>query len=273
MDSYITETWLRERFGLGHGTEVHLPVGFRLTPAAQGLLDERRILVKYTDAEGQVFLDESRGSDELKVKRVNPLTGSSERHKASCQMCHQPVGEKPDTMTHLNKDILVAKNDPRLKLRGKLDSAIAQTVLLQEEFDPEGRFLNLEKWLADMRSALGNVLRAEVTGEPLTPVSLGDMDTETIHAISHNPLKYLGHDHIVPEKGYGMRVARLNLLRAQIREAELYAADVYIALDFTVTRPDIMEGLNRLSSVAYVLMLLTYLAETSRAVPTERIKA
>ena len=100
---------------------------------------------------------------------------------------------------------------------------------------------------------------------------MGDMDEETLHAVSHHPLKYLGHDHLLPEADQGALVARLNLLRAQIREAELYAADVYIVRDFTVSRPDIMQGLNRLSSAVYVLMLLTYLAEQGRGVPPERI--
>jgi ethanolamine utilization cobalamin adenosyltransferase len=83
-------------------------------------------------------------------------------------------------------------------------------------------------------------------------------------------LKYLGHDHLLSEMNQGARVARLNLLRAQIREAELYAADVYIARDFTVTRPDIMRGLNRLSSAVYVLTLLAYLAEQGKSALPER---
>ncbi len=280
MGTYITETWLRERYGLEHDEEIQLPVGSRLTPAAEGLLSERRIVVKYTDAEGRVVEDHpgedvsqvSGASGDTGKKRINPLTGSSERYDARCQLCRQIVGDKPDTMTHLNRDTLVAKNDLRLKLRGKLDTAIAQAVLLQERFDPEGRFATLAGWLGEVRSALGNVLKAEVTGEPLAPISMGGMDAGAIHAVSHNPLKYLGHDHLLPELGIGKRVASLNLLRAMIREAELAAADVYIARDYTVTRPDIMEGLNRLSSAAYVLMLLTYLAEQGKAIPTGRIK-
>ncbi len=273
MGPYITETWLREQFGLGHGTEIHLPVGARLTPAAKGLLDERRITVKYADEAGRVFLDERPDAEAPELKRVNPLTGSGERHKACCLMCRQPLDKKPDTLTHLDARNLVSKNDPRLKLRGKLDSAIAQAVLTQAEFDPEGKYPTLALWLADIRSALGNVLKAEVTGETMPAIAMGDMDETAIHAVSHNPLKYLGHDHIVPEAGQGAHVARLNLLRAQIREAELYAADVYIARDFTVTRPDVMQGLNRLSSAVYVLMLLVYLAEQGSPVPPERMRA
>lgn len=273
MGPYVTETWLRERYSLGHGTEIHLPADSRLTPAAQSLLDERRIVVKFADEAGRVFIKETSEGQTPELKRVNPLTGGSERHESRCQMCSQPIEKKPGTMTHLNKDTMVVKNDPRLKLRGKLDTAIALTVLIQAEFDPGNKYPALAHWLGDIRSSLGNVLKAEVSGESLPPAGMGDMDAETIHAISHNPLRYLGHDHLLPDAAQGVRVARLNLLRAQIREAELYAADVYIARDFTVTRPDIMQGLNRLSSAVYVLTLLTYLAEQGKSVPPERITA
>ena len=272
MAAYITEAWLRERFGLGHGTEIHLPADSRLTPAARALLDERRIAVKYADEDGRIFVDETPEAQAPVRQRVNPLTGGSERQESSCLMCRQTVQNKPDTLTHLDARTLAAKNDPRLKLRGKLDSAIAHAVLTQTEFDPQGRNPALALWLADIRSGLGNALKAEVAGTQMPPIAMGEMDAETIHAISHNPLKYLGHDHLVPEAGQGARIARLNLLRAQIREAELCAADVYIASDFTVSRPDIMQGLNRLSSAVYVLMLMTYLAEQGKSVPPERIR-
>jgi ethanolamine utilization cobalamin adenosyltransferase len=253
MGLNITEIWLKEHFGLGRGTEIRLPAGARLTPAAEGLLEERRISVKFIDEAGRIFLGETSGEQ----KKVDPLTGGGRR---------QPPDKKPDAPTRRDALDPASKNDPRLKLRGKLDSAIAQAVLIQTEFIPlENTMPAL--WLGDIRSALGNALKAEVTGERMPPVAMGDMDEETIHAVSHNPLRYLGHEHILPSVEHGPRVARLNLLRAQIREAELYAADVFITRDFTVTRPDIMKGLNRLSSAVYVLMLITCLAERGKAPP------
>ena len=276
MGTYITETWLRERFGLGHGAEIRLPLDAKLTPAARALLGERRISVKYADEAGRVFRDATPdvppGARAPERKRINPLTGEAGRHPAACLLCGQAVQKKPDTLTHLDARTLAAKNDPRLKLRGKLDSAIAHAVLAQAECGAQGWHPTLGLWLADIRSALGNALKAEVSGALMPPVAMGDMDEETIHAVSHNPLQHLGHDHLLPEAGQGVRVARLNLLRAQIREAELCAADVYIAADFTVTRPDIMQGLNRLSSAVYVLTLLTHLAEQGKKIPLEGFK-
>jgi ethanolamine utilization cobalamin adenosyltransferase len=273
MDQDITETWLRERFGLGRGSEIRLPAGSRLTPAAQALLDERNIVVKYVDAAGRVFLPETSSRRKPGLRRVHALTGGVARRKgvrsglSAFASRNETQALAPETPALADAYAPVAKNDPRLKLRGKLDSVIASAVLIQTEFDPEGRYPVQARLLGDIRSALGNALKAEVDGGPMAPVCMGDMDEEMLHAVSHNPMKYLGHEHLLPEAVQGVRTARLNLLRAQIREAELYAADVYIARDGAVARPDLMRGLNRLSSAVYVLMLLTYLAEQGRELP------
>jgi ethanolamine utilization cobalamin adenosyltransferase len=267
---YITEACLRERYGLGRGAEIRLPAGSRLTPSAQALLDARAIVVKYIDASGRVFLRERSSSRGPGLKRVHPLTGgerrAGSRPEPGSGRRSGPEDAAPDAPTRPDARSPVAKNDPRLKLRGKLDSAVALAVLIQTEFDPQGRYPAQARWLGDIRSALGNALKAEVDGGPMPPVFMGDMDEATLRAVSHNPMKYLGHDHLLPEAGQGTRIARLNLLRAQIREAELYAADRYIAGDGVVARPDLMRGLNRLSSAGYVLMLLTHLAELGRKI-------
>ena len=280
--TFITEHWLREQFGLAHGTEVQLPANARLTPSAQGLLDERHITVKYIDDSGRVFIPKAGQnatdaalSDSL--KQVHPLTTSDEWSVPDCLLCQQKVEHKPDTLTHIDAHHLVSKNDPRLLFRGKLDSVIAQAVLTQIQLTqtPSDALApimpQLSRYMADVRSALGNVLKAEATGETMATVALGNLSAEAIHKMSHHPLKYLGHDHLVPDEKQGMQVALLNLLRAQIREAELYAAQIYITRDFRVKRPDIMQALNRLSSAVYVLMVLTHLAHQGKCVDLEQV--
>jgi ethanolamine utilization cobalamin adenosyltransferase len=274
MSTFITESWLRERFSLAPGSEIHLPENARLTPSARTLLDERQIRVKYVDDAGRAFVETEAaktGRGEAPARqRVPVLTGKNERDAARCLLCSQPVVTKPDTLTSLDGKALVSKNDPRLKLRGKLDTAISHAVWVQAEWGPQDGKTPLPLWLADIRSALGSVLKAEVTGEAMPPVVMGEFDEAAIHAISHNPLQYLGHDHIVPEAGHGARVARLNVLRTQIREAELAAADVFIDRDFKVARLDVMQALNRLSSAVYVLMLTTLLSERGQSVPLKK---
>jgi ethanolamine utilization cobalamin adenosyltransferase len=118
---------------------------------------------------------------------------------------------------------------------------------------------------------MGSILRCEVSGEPLLPISMGEMDDETLHAVSHQPLKYLGHDHIVPEAGHGENVAQLNLLRALAREAELEAVRAFVTDSYQLSRGDIVHGLNRLSSALYVLLLMTLVSEADTGKPVERM--
>ncbi len=77
------------------------------------------------------------------------------------------MGKKPDTLTHLTADTLVAKNDPRLAFRAVLDSTIALTVWLQIELAEPW-----QPWLTDIRSRLGNIMRADALEEPLAAQSI-----------------------------------------------------------------------------------------------------
>ncbi len=277
MPAFITESWLREHFSLTDGTEVHLPADGKLTPAARALLAEKHVRVKYVDEAGRMFLESEEGKANIQSAgeperiQVHPLTSSEQWRHANCQVCGQKVKHKPDSLTHLNVHTLVPKNDPRIKLRGKLDTAIAYAVWAQAELSQCEKESVMAVWLADVRSALGNVLRAEVTDELLGPVSMGELDEEAIHRLSHDPMRYFGHDHILPEAAQGSTIARLNMLRAHIREAELAAAEVYIDRDFNVLRPDLMQALNRLSSAVYVLMLVGYVSSLGQPTDVKKL--
>lgn len=83
------------------------------------------------------------------------------------------------------------------------------------------------------------------------------LSDEDLHRLSHQPLRYLDHDHLVPEASHGRDAALLNLLRTKVRETETVAAQVFITRSFEVLRPDILQALNRLSSTVYVMMILS----------------
>lgn len=274
---FITESWLRQQFGLAHGSEIHLPVGAKLTPSASQLLAERKIRAKYIDDVGCVYLaeegDQAQTENGQGLQRVNPLTGSNQRPENSCATCGSHVDKKPALLTLLDNNLLVPKTNLRISLRGKLDTLMAQTIVVQTQFDVTRSYPLLHKLLADLRSYMGKLLRCEVTGEALLTLSMGDLDDETIHRVSHQPLKYLGHDHIVPEQGHGVNVALLNLLRALAREVELQACQTFITDTFVLTREDIVQGLNRLSSALYVLMLMTLISESGDTVALEKVVA
>ncbi|MCG6395721.1 hypothetical protein K6U71_15060, partial [Vibrio alginolyticus] len=116
--TFITEDWLRDNFTLSEGSEIHLPADSRMTPSARELIESRRLQVKFQDKQGRLFVetpDES-GKTETAVpdlKAVHGLTSKDKADVAACELCHQPVAKKPDTLTHLNGHTMVAKNDPR----------------------------------------------------------------------------------------------------------------------------------------------------------------
>lgn len=270
MSNFITEDWLRANYSLSDGTEIRLPADCKLTPAARGLITDHHLIVKFHDEQGRLFVesieDKPTNNDSTyqpKLKQVHGLTSQQGHVAAECQLCHQAVAKKPDTLTHLNAHTLVSKSDPRLAFRAKLDSCIAMAVWLQVEATVEP-----QRWLADIRSVLGNIMRADVLNETLTDFVIAGLDEKAIHKLSHQPLKYIGHDHIVPAVEHGRNACLLNLLRTEIRETETSAASIFIDRDLVVSRPDLMQGLNRLSSAVYVLMLLCVLHETGKEWPT-----
>ncbi len=126
---------------------------------------------------------------------------------------------------------MVAKSDPRLAFRAVLDSTIALAVWLQIELAEPW-----QPWLADIRSRLGNIMRADALGEPLACQAIVGLSDEDLHRLSHQPLRYLDHDHLVPEASHGRDAALLNLLRTKVRETETVAAQVFITRSFEVLR-------------------------------------
>lgn len=269
--NFITEDWLRANYSLSDGTEIRLPANCKLTPAARGLITDHHLIVKFHDEQGRLFVESTENNPvkndnspyQPKLKQVHGLTSQQGHVAAECQLCHQTVAKKPDTLTHLNAHTLVSKSDPRLAFRARLDSCIAMAVWLQVEVSAEPQL-----WLSDIRSVLGNIMRADVLNEPLNDFVIGGLGEKAIHMMSHQPLKYLGHDHIVPAMEHGRNACLLNLLRTEIRETETSAASIFIDRDLVVSRPDLMQALNRLSSAVYVLMLLCVLNETGHSWPT-----
>ena len=59
----------------------------------------------------------------------------------------------------------------------------------------------------------------------------------------------------MPEAEDGERIALLNRCRALCRSAELAACHAFTDRDGNPTRPDILQALNRMSSMLYILML------------------
>ena len=157
--------------------------------------------------------------------------------------------EKPEHMTHLNGDVLVPKNHPRIRFRGKMDTLEAELILCQLA-DPA-----LVTPVGEVLSLARQIIRSDVLEETLVWDKLcGLTEAEQRHR-SHFPQEYYGQSHFMPCAGDGMTIARLNRARCAAREAELAAAAAFSDREGNPTRPDILKALNRMSSMLYILMV------------------
>lgn len=251
---FLTEEDVRQRCELGHGGEFSLKAGERLTPAANELLRSRNCRV-ILPGQGTPPATEAAPAVPAAAPETAAPCACSEKTECAGSCAASACADS----TYLDAHTVVSKSHPRIFVRGKLDTLISTTVVVQTQFDSRSKLPTVIKnGLADLNIWLWQILQAEVSGEPMPAQSVCGMNAEAIHLVSHDPQKYLGQGHIVPDVALGPNVALLNWLRAQVREVEV--ACVQVGLE----RADLLESLNRLSSAVYVLMLLTVVAESGR---------
>jgi ethanolamine utilization cobalamin adenosyltransferase len=150
--------------------------------------------------------------------------------------------EKPEHMTHLDAQVLVPKNHPRIRFRGAMDTLEAELLLCGPE---TGEILALARRL----------IRCDVLGEPVGEFTLGGLTQQEQRSHSHFPQKHYGVAHFMPDYADGPEILGLNRCRCAARSAELAAVDAFTDRDGVPTRPDILQALNRMSSMLYILMI------------------
>ena len=150
--------------------------------------------------------------------------------------------EKPEHMTHLSGDILVPKTHPRIRFRGMIDLLEAELLLCGPE---TGEILQLARRL----------IRCDVMDEPVGEFTLYGLTKEQQRRHSHFPQDYYGIPHFMPDYADGEQVLRLNRCRSICRQAELAAVDAFSNRDGNLVRTDIVQALNRMSSMLYILMI------------------
>ena len=157
--------------------------------------------------------------------------------------------EKPEHMTHLDAQMLVPKNHPRILFRGKMDTLESELILCQLVSDrlitPVGEILALARRL----------IRCDVLAEPVPEGKLCGLTEAEQRKRSHFPQDYYGQPHFMPGVEDGEIIARLNRSRCAAREAELAAVAAFSDREGNPTRPDILRSLNRMSSMLYLLMI------------------
>ena len=160
------------------------------------------------------------------------------------------VTEKPEHMTHLNGDVLVPKTHPRIAFRGALDTLEAELILCKLDGDKK-----TAKDLTEILQFARLILRCEVLDEPIPVKKLCGLSPEEIRSHSHRPQDFYNQPHFMPEAEDGRCIARLNRCRCAAREAELRAVAAFTDKDGNPTRADLLQALNRLSSMLYILMI------------------
>lgn len=159
------------------------------------------------------------------------------------------VEEKPEHMTHLYGDVLVPKDHPRILFRGKMDTLEAELILCQLAdkglISPVGEILALAR----------QIIRCEVLNEPLHWDKLCGLTEAEQRRRSHFPQDYYGQPHFMPSAEDGLMIARLNRTRCAAREAELAAVTAFSDREGNLTRSDIPQALNRMSSMLYIFMI------------------
>ena len=160
--------------------------------------------------------------------------------------------QKPEEMTHLSGNVLVPKTHPRIAFRGKIDALEAELLLTQQAVRENTALVNA---LQEMLDFVRSLIRADVLGEAVKAVRLCGLSDAELREHSHFPHKYYGQPHLLPSHTDGAAILRLNRLRTLVRDTELACCRAFSDRDGKITRPDMVQALNRLSSLCWILMI------------------
>ncbi|MHC1761499.1 MAG: phosphate propanoyltransferase [Negativicutes bacterium] len=239
----LTESELRSRWRKDKPSVVTVPVGCVLTPSARDFLSDHHIQLCL---EGGAPVDTGRNA----MATAHPVTQPSRNLQA-----------KPEHMTHLYGRQLVIKTHPVIAWRGQMDQFDCAVVEAQVKLAAAGED-ELVKSLEEVLRFAQRMMAAQVKQEPFEFTSLCGWNAEQIRDMSHHPDRYFGVPHTAMDYQDGPVVARLNSLRAKVREVELAAGRAFIDGDGNCVRTDIVQALNRLSSLLYVLLCRRRAART-----------
>ncbi|MDR0447588.1 MAG: hypothetical protein LBH07_02860 [Treponema sp.] len=237
--------------------------GTLVTPSALEFLKMHGISLDFSDNAG-----EESETEECRAEGYIGLQG-------------EKLDSKPEELTHLYGNLLTKKDNPVIAFRGKLDklcAMILEAQLLGQERENRAFVNDMQEVLEFVRS----LLPAEYKCTPLKEFRLLGFSSGELRKRSHNPEKYFGRKHLLMHYSMGALCLRLNLLRTQVREAELAAvttlrdslnpgnpSDSGIPLNSGdppnstdsidptkcwYCREDIVKALNRLSSLFYILI-------------------
>ncbi|WP_281679370.1 ATP-binding protein [Synergistes jonesii] len=269
----ITEAILRDELRASQPDSYRVPEGKILSPAAREYLQQRKIRIdmggakfKYNPPKAEKSAPEQNAAPQ---KDGAPTCARrAESAAAAAQGAAKYIdydsgafySEKPEHMTQLFGNKLVAKDHPRILFRGKLDSLQALVVLNQAIISESSASRRLVNDLGDILSVMREMMRCDVLDVPFENERIIGLTHAELRERSHDPMKYFAVKQMtLPDYSMGKSYALLNQLRTAVREAEVAAVQAF-RVRSGCERSDIVEGLNRLSSALHIMMCM-YLAD------------
>lgn len=216
----VTETMARQRTNNG-AFPFQLGVDEVLSPSARSWLDGTRTQTKVVD------------------KVYETLSGAR-------------LLDKPEHMTHLHGNVLVNKDHSRIGFRGEIDRLESEILWCQLTCSVYGTLV------AELEEVLGFVrkfIRYDVLEEPMGQWTLCGYTPDQLREYSHYPEKQFGQGHFLPSWEDGVVVLALNRVRTVVRQVELSAYRSFSDREGKPTRGDMILGLNRLSSLFWIMMI------------------
>lgn len=250
--SLLTESQLRfelKSTDLDAMKEFWVESGTVVTPAARDFLREHRIALRY----GEVPAHKTEQSNVSCQDSFSSIDYEEEKDVgADLQMSVPSQGDK--TIAEMNGEPEQKnKTLSMLWLHSKLESLEARMLEVQLIFQKRGMHQAVEQ-LGSTLEYTREIVRCLVQRKELEEPTLFGMTSEEISLHSQNPQQYYGIPHFSVRLEHGEGVILLNTLRAQARETELDAYEIFQDDCGAAQREDILRGLNRLASFFYVMM-------------------
>ena len=210
-----------------------------LTPSARDWLREHRVAVVFPQGETDP------------VGRDDPGAPSRPKYQT---LFGAELSEKPEHMTHLKGNTLVFKDHPRIAFRGYIDLLEAEIVLCQRTCADTG-YRSLAEELEEVLQFVRRFIRFDVLDEPVGEVKLCGLGPAELREQSHYPERHFGQPHFLVHYTDSPAILAVNKVRTVVRQTELAAYRAFKDENGAVARNDIILGLNRLSSLMWIMMI------------------
>lgn len=244
----ITEAIVRDELRNTQPEAYYIPEGKLLSPAAREYLQQRKIKIE----KGSPATVASAAASVVEPAAAEAAVPAKPKYEDYVTGAY--YHEKPEHMTQLHGNMLVAKDHPRILFRGKLDSLQAQIVLAQALIVQGSGGDQLLRDLCGILDVVREMMRCDVLDEDFRNDCIIGLSHAELRERSHNPMQfYKVKQMVLPNYSFGVEYALLNQLRTAIRECEVAATGAFHD-GSRYLRRDIIEGLNRLSSALHIMM-------------------